>query len=134
MPLITHPALNLGPLLARQQNAIEMAFCWWADSGLFFGGGPLAARFSIVGRYRPVFRWRADYYNIITIPPYPKRHKFLCVSNVIKNAIKTHPALNLGPLLARQPNVIDMAFCWWADSGPCFSGGPLIARFSMVGR
>ena len=48
MPLITHPALNLGPLLARQQNAIEMAFCWWADSGPFFGGGPLMARFSIV--------------------------------------------------------------------------------------
>ena len=35
MPLITHPALNLWPLLARQQNAIEMSFCWWADSGRF---------------------------------------------------------------------------------------------------
>ena len=87
MPLITHPALNFGPLLARQQNAIEMAFCWWADSGPFFGGGPLMARFSIVGRLRPVVRWRADYYNIMTILPYPKRHKFLCVSNVIKTAI-----------------------------------------------
>ena len=134
MPLITHPALNLGPLLARQQNAIEMAFCWWADSGPFFGGGPLMARFSIVDRYRPVFRWRADYYNIITIPPYPKRHKFLCVSNVIKNAINnsssTHSRATIGP----PANAIGMAFCWWADSGPFFGGGPLIARFSIVGR
>ena len=30
----TKPALNVWPSLAPQQNAIEMAFRWWADNGL----------------------------------------------------------------------------------------------------
>ena len=29
----TKPAFNDGPSLARQRNAIEMAFRWWADDG-----------------------------------------------------------------------------------------------------
>ena len=29
----TKPAFNVGPSSARQQSAIYMAFCWWADDG-----------------------------------------------------------------------------------------------------
>ena len=29
------PSFNVGSSLARQRNAILMAFCWWADDGLF---------------------------------------------------------------------------------------------------
>ena len=31
----TKPALNVGPLLARQRNAIKMAFRWRVNDGLF---------------------------------------------------------------------------------------------------
>ena len=31
----TKPAFNVGPSLARQRNAISMAFPWWADDGPF---------------------------------------------------------------------------------------------------
>ena len=31
----TKPAVNIGPLLSSQKNAIEMAFCWSADDGPF---------------------------------------------------------------------------------------------------
>ena len=27
----TQPAFSVGPSLAHQQNAIQMAFCWWAN-------------------------------------------------------------------------------------------------------
>ena len=34
-------AIN-GPTFARQQNAIEMAFCWWADDGPTLNAGLVA--------------------------------------------------------------------------------------------
>ena len=48
MPVKTQPALNLGPLLARQQNAIEKCR---------FAGVPKVALVSLEGRWWPVFRW-----------------------------------------------------------------------------
>ena len=41
----TKPAFNVGPSSARQQNAIEMVFCWRADDG------PLLVLFGIGEHY-----------------------------------------------------------------------------------
>ena len=48
----TKPTFNVGPSLARQRNAIEMVFCWWAnDDGpvLVVFGSPQKKKKLIVG-------------------------------------------------------------------------------------
>ena len=41
----TKPALNVGPLSPRQQNAVQMAFRWRADDGPLTDDGPLIVAF-----------------------------------------------------------------------------------------
>ena len=59
-PLQNHkaakPAFKVGPSLARQRNAISMAFRWRANDQWRFAGGPMMARFLLYLDPLPVVR------------------------------------------------------------------------------